>query len=61
MVFQPVEKGRAPAAQNNTDCATRRSYYSVAGLSLHYYLFVPIISHPLFCCLSLSVFIFCKQ
>ncbi|EDV0264199.1 hypothetical protein YM80_004922 [Salmonella enterica subsp. salamae] len=54
-------KGRAPAAQNNTGCATRRPYYSIGGVSLHHYLFVPVISHPSFCCLSLSVFIFCKQ
>ncbi|QBI37420.1 hypothetical protein WN11_26805 (plasmid) [Klebsiella pneumoniae] len=43
--------------QNNTGCATRRPYYSVAGLSHHYYLFRSVISHPVSCCLSLPVFI----
>ncbi|EAN2617717.1 hypothetical protein DLO46_20765 [Salmonella enterica] len=59
MTCPTAVKGRAPAAQNNTDCATRRPYYSIAGLSLHYYLIVPVIYLSSFCCLSLSVFIFC--
>ncbi|EEJ7181600.1 hypothetical protein RL87_005087 [Salmonella enterica subsp. enterica] len=61
MTCPTAVKGRAPAAKNNTGSATRRPYYSVAGLFLHYYLFVPVRSHPSFCCIFLSVFIFCKQ
>ncbi|APM29534.1 hypothetical protein E4K08_00675 (plasmid) [Raoultella ornithinolytica] len=52
-----MKKAAAPAALNNTGCATRRRYYSGAALSHQYSLFIPVTSHPAFCCLSLPVFI----
>ncbi|EBQ9782756.1 hypothetical protein DMZ73_24375 [Salmonella enterica subsp. enterica serovar Inganda] len=58
MTCPTAVKGRAPAAQGNTCCATRRTYYSGAWLS-YYYLFPPVTSHPAFFCLSFLIFIHC--
>ncbi|ECL6072109.1 hypothetical protein F7T46_14245 [Salmonella enterica] len=58
MTCPSAVKGRAPAAQSNTCCATRRTYYSGALLS-YYYLFLPVTSHPVLFCLSLLVLIHC--